>query len=458
MGGNCDALLRELFSLDKSRNSRNCRALKHIMDGFYAFGLLMPSVWLLIAKISIDMKIVIMKSLCLSALVGFALTDYLVPIISQFTLRKGLYGKDLGKKGTDREETLVPEALGVVPATSFLVCAILSQLLFAHDIEERSLYTSALFSICFMIFLGFTDDVLDLAWRYKLVLPTIASLPLLAAYSGGTAVFVPPALRFLFVNSDGHTLTLLSEIINVVAVVDKEAKGAIIELGVLFMVFMGLLAVFCTNAINILAGINGLECGQSVVIACAILTFELYELSFVNPGNASALFVVTLVIPFIAASMALLKHNWFPASVFVGDTYCYFAGMSFAVMGILGHFSKTLLLLFLPQVFNFLYSMPQLFKAVPCPRHRLPRCDPKTRLLHSSTFPCKKHEFSSGIWALIKVKSFPDALEAHNMTIICFVLRLCGPMTERRLCLALLLIQTMTAALVFWIRFCLFEL
>ena len=28
----------------------------------------------------------------------------------------------------------------------------------------------------------------------------------------------------------------------------------------------------------------------------------------------------------------------------------------------------------LPQIINFLYSVPQLFKLVPCPRHRLPRC------------------------------------------------------------------------------------
>lgn len=28
------------------------------------------------------------------------------------------------------------------------------------------------------------------------------------------------------------------------------------------MVYMGMLAVFCTNAVNIYAGINGLEAGQ----------------------------------------------------------------------------------------------------------------------------------------------------------------------------------------------------
>ena len=49
----------------------------------------------------------------------------------------------------------------------------------------------------------------------------------------------------------------------------------------------------------------------------------------------------------------------FPSSVFVGDTFCYFAGMTFGVVAILGHFSKSLLLFFVPQLINFLYSIPQ---------------------------------------------------------------------------------------------------
>ena len=42
--------------------------------------------------------------------------------------------------------------------------------------------------------------------------------------------------------------------------------GSTIDLGVLYYIYMGMLAIFCTNAINILAGINGLEVGQSVII------------------------------------------------------------------------------------------------------------------------------------------------------------------------------------------------
>lgn len=35
--------------------------------------------------------------------------------------------------------------------------------------------------------------------------------------------------------------------------------------------------------------------------------------------------------------------------MFVGDTFTYFAGMTIAVAGILGHFSETLLFFLVPQ-------------------------------------------------------------------------------------------------------------
>ena len=41
---------------------------------------------------------------------------------------------------------------------------------------------------------------------------------------------------------------------------------------------MGMLAVFATNAINILAGINGIEAGQGFVIGFSVLIFNLIEL------------------------------------------------------------------------------------------------------------------------------------------------------------------------------------
>jgi len=49
-----------------------------------------------------------------------------------------------------------------------------------------------------MILLGYADDTLDLKWRYKLLLPTLASLPLLMVYFvnfGSTTIMIPKPFR-----------------------------------------------------------------------------------------------------------------------------------------------------------------------------------------------------------------------------------------------------------------------
>lgn len=123
----------------------------------------------------------------------------------------------------------------------------------------------------------------------------------------------------------------------------------------------------------------------------------------------------------------------------MGDTFCYFSGMTFAVVGILGHFSKTLLLFFIPQIVNFLWSCPQLFKLVPCPRHRLPHLNPRTGLMQASAFPCDARRYR---W----LKRRPDDTECPNMTLICLCLQFLGPMRERDLCVVLLTLQVISCA------------
>jgi len=243
----------------------------------------------------------------------------------------------------------------------------------------------------------------------------------------------------------GDEATVLGHVLGKLIVIDANADGALVELGFFYFMYMGMLAVFCTNAINIYAGINGLEAGQSYVIGCAVLVHNLIEIR-AHRLEVNHLFSVMIMLSFVACTMGLLRHNWFPASVFVGDTYCYFAGMTFAVVAILGHFSKTLLLFFIPQVLNFIWSTPQLFKFVPCPRHRLPRFDPETGLMHPSTFPCKSNEYR---W----LKAKPSDTEVPNMTIICLCLQFLGPMTERVLCIVLLGLQFVCCAFGFFCRY-----
>lgn len=69
-----------------------------------------------------------------------------------------------------------------------------------------------------------------------------------------------------------------------------------------------MLAVFCTNAINILAGVNGLEVGQSLVIASSIIIFNCIELNY-DQWKAHE-FSLYLMLPFFATALALLRYNW----------------------------------------------------------------------------------------------------------------------------------------------------
>ena len=109
-----------------------------------------------------------------------------------------------------------PESFGVLIGCIFLVAMFLfipvpftfedaaamdvatggKPLTFPH--EEFVELIVALLSICCMILLGFADDVLDLRWRHKLMLPTIATLPLLMVYYvnyNSTTVIMPKFVR-----------------------------------------------------------------------------------------------------------------------------------------------------------------------------------------------------------------------------------------------------------------------
>eukprot|EP01138_Halocafeteria_seosinensis_P001782 gb/GECG01001825.1/.p1 GENE.gb/GECG01001825.1/~~gb/GECG01001825.1/.p1 ORF type:complete len:402 (+),score=16.13 gb/GECG01001825.1/:1-1206(+) len=312
----------------------------------------------------------------LSAVAAGLMAKNLIPRMKRYTEKSGLQGKDLCKRGTTEGDKPVPEALGIVCGCVFLVIVILAQLFWAKNNSELlGEYNAALMSVCFMVLLGFADDLMDLPWRYKLILPTVASLPLLVTYDGPTSVLMPSPIRPLMLLL-GQT-SRISGLLQVLGIeIDLASAGAVVSLGVWYLAYMGFLAVFCTNAINIYAGVNGLEAGQTLIIALAVLFTNIFELATGYSGSEVVeqhhLFSATLILPFIAVTLALLYYNWYPAEVFVGDTFCYFAGMTFAVVGILGHFSKTLLLFFIPQILNFLYSCPQLFKVYPCPRHRLP--------------------------------------------------------------------------------------
>lgn len=52
-----------------------------------------------------------------------------------------------------------------------------------------------------------------------------------------------------------------------------------LDIGPLFYIYMMMLVIFCTNAINIIAGINGVESGQGLIIAASVAIFNLVQVN-----------------------------------------------------------------------------------------------------------------------------------------------------------------------------------
>ncbi|KAF4126472.1 UDP-N-acetylglucosamine--dolichyl-phosphate N-acetylglucosaminephosphotransferase [Geosmithia morbida] len=391
---------------------------------------------------------------------AFSLCYVMIRQLGPRFIAAGFSGRDMSKPS----RPLLPECMGAICAAVYLMAIIVfipfpfykdivaatsgggnrdivhhvenvNQGRFLHRFPHSKLasYLSAIISLQTTALLGIGDDLFDIRWRHKWWIPGLASIPLLVVY---------------FVDFDVTSIVIPLPL--------QPWLGELFDLGPLYYVYMACIAMFCPQSINMLAGINGIEVSQCVAVAL-LLAFNdcLYLFTpYPHPATDSHLFSLYLLLPWIGVSAALLYHNWYPARVFVGDTYCYFSGMVFAVVGILGHFSKTLGLLLVPQIFNFIYSWPQIFGLIPCPRHRLPRFNARTGLLEPSVTPWSPDRQPKPLIArglhilarlrLLKVTVDPNngsLLETSNFTLLNLWLVWRGPLRESRLAWEVTLLQ-----------------
>ena len=288
----------------------------------------------------------LIASLCFSGL-AFAASYAMIRWLGRTFVNAGLKGRDMSKVNNNH---YLPECMGAICAVVYLFAMIVFILIpFYKDIvvatsgggnrdvvmnieyvqrgrllhkfphSKLASFLSAIISLHSITILGFGDDLFDIRWRHKFFIPAFASIPLLVVYFvdfGVTSIVLPTFLQ-------------------------PYAGRELLDLGVLYYVYMAALCIFSPNSINILAGINGIEVSQSIVIATLLALNDILYLitPYPHPATDSHLFSLYFLLPFLGVSFALLAHNWYPARVFVGDTYCYFAGMVFVVVSILCHFS-----------------------------------------------------------------------------------------------------------------------
>ena len=115
-----------------------------------------------------------------------------------------------------------------------------------------------------------------------------------------------------------------------------------IELGILYpLIFIPIGIIGASAAFNFLAGYNGLESSQGIIILSA-LAFVTYK-----TGN-SWLSLTCLIM--IASLSAFHIFNKYPAKIFPGDVLTYPIGALIAIIAILGDIEKIAVFFFIPYI------------------------------------------------------------------------------------------------------------
>ncbi len=132
-------------------------------------------------------------------------------------------------------------------------------------------------------------------------------------------------------------------------------KNVIIDLGIFYILFVALIIVGTSNAVNLTDGLDGLAIGCVLIVALALsvlsyvtghVNFSRYLfIPYVQGAGELTVFCSALV----GASLGFLWFNCYPASIFMGDVGSLALGGSIGVIAVL--IKKELLLILLGGVF-----------------------------------------------------------------------------------------------------------
>jgi len=130
---------------------------------------------------------------------------------------------------------------------------------------------------------------------------------------------MPPGVKFFFQIIAGLIVALTIYKIETI-----NLPFGTIQLGILSIPATVLWVVAITNSINLLDGLDGLAAGTSFIVCLAI-----FGISLLNQNIGIALLSVILG----GSILGFLKHNFHPASIFLGDSGAYFLGSILSLQG-----------------------------------------------------------------------------------------------------------------------------
>ncbi|MEK6824168.1 MAG: glycosyltransferase 4 family protein [Nanoarchaeota archaeon] len=247
--------------------------------------------------------------------ISFFCALFVIPFWIRKARQENLVGKDMHKQNKNE----VAEGGGVSVMFGFSI-GVLLYLAINTFYFKRNEFLVSIFAILSTLFiatmLGSIDDLLGwkkgLSKSMRIVMMLFAAIPLMAINAGESTLFG-------------------------------------IDFGLFFPLFLIPLGIVgASTTFNFLAGYNGLEASQGILIlsALSIVTFL--------TGN-SWLSVIALCM--VAALIAFYIFNKYPAKIFPGDTLTYPVGALIAVIAILGNIEKIAVFFFIPYILETILKL-----------------------------------------------------------------------------------------------------
>ncbi|MGL4383086.1 MAG: glycosyltransferase family 4 protein [Bacilli bacterium] len=235
------------------------------------------------------------NSLIIAFLVTFSITIILTPIIKKISLKLGIVSYP-GQRHV--HSGIIPRLGGLAIYSSFIIG---TTIFMGSDKQILSLIIGA-----FIIVLsGVIDDMIELKPLPKLGFQLVATF--IVIFYGG--------IRIYSLNLPG---------------------GLTFEFGILSTIVTIIWIIGITNAVNLIDGLDGLCVGVSSII---LATFAV--IAYLQQRDD----IVLLSIITLGSVVGMLFYNFYPASIFIGDTGALFIGYMIASISLLGFKSQAFLTL-----------------------------------------------------------------------------------------------------------------
>jgi UDP-N-acetylglucosamine--dolichyl-phosphate N-acetylglucosaminephosphotransferase len=245
-----------------------------------------------------------------------------MPSAIKMLKNKGITGTDVHKP--DKPE--VPKGGGFVLlfAIVFSLLVVVGLTTFQTFSVEMVGIFAALVSILLASMIGLLDDQLDFRNRAKVILPMVATIPMIAV-SVGT-----PTMNIPFIGT--------------------------VNFGIAYaLVIVPLMMTFIVDASNMYGGMNGLEVGLSSINASGLVLYVL--LIPIMQGleiTAEQLQAGIVAAALLGASLGFFMFNRYPAKVLPGDVGRLPLGAAIAAALIIGNMDRLAILMYIPFGINFL--------------------------------------------------------------------------------------------------------